>query len=85
MQRLFDTHTHTRLKLRTLVSNVCVCVCVQPGVSVTFVNPQPSNGLFSTQVDVRQGDSRDSVVRRLAKVNRGIKGKTPGSPTYVGL
>ncbi|XP_046907783.1 leucine--tRNA ligase, cytoplasmic isoform X1 [Hypomesus transpacificus] len=45
----------------------------EPGVSVTLVNPQPSNGLFSTQVDIRQGDSRDSVLRRLAKVNRGIK------------
>ena len=43
-------------------------------MSVTLVNPQPSNGLFSTQVDIRQGDSRDSVLRRLAKVNRGIKG-----------
>ncbi|KAM4620885.1 leucine--tRNA ligase, cytoplasmic [Polymixia lowei] len=45
----------------------------EPGVSISLVNPQPSNGLFSTRVDVRQGDSRDSIVRRLAKVNRLIK------------
>ncbi|XP_034540125.1 leucine--tRNA ligase, cytoplasmic [Notolabrus celidotus] len=45
----------------------------EPGVCVSLVNPQPSNGLFSTKVDIRQGDSRDSIVRRLAKVNRLIK------------
>uniref|UniRef100_A0A671UYC6 Leucine--tRNA ligase, cytoplasmic n=1 Tax=Sparus aurata TaxID=8175 RepID=A0A671UYC6_SPAAU len=45
----------------------------EPGVCVSLVNPQPSNGLFSTKVDIRQGDSKDSVVRRLAKVNRLIK------------
>lgn len=45
----------------------------EPGVSVSLVNPQPCNGLFSTQIDIRQGDSGDSVIRRLAKVNRAIK------------
>ncbi|CAG5872080.1 unnamed protein product [Menidia menidia] len=45
----------------------------EPGVSVSLVNPQPSNGLFSTKVDIRQGDSKDNIVRRLAKVNRLIK------------
>ncbi|XP_035480989.1 leucine--tRNA ligase, cytoplasmic [Scophthalmus maximus] len=45
----------------------------EPGVCVSLVNPQPCNGLFSTKVDVRQGDSRDSLVRRLSKVNRLIK------------
>uniref|UniRef100_A0AAX7SFZ4 Leucine--tRNA ligase, cytoplasmic n=1 Tax=Astatotilapia calliptera TaxID=8154 RepID=A0AAX7SFZ4_ASTCA len=45
----------------------------EPGVSVSLVNPQPCNGMFSTKVDIRQGDSRDSIVRRLAKVNRLIK------------
>lgn len=45
----------------------------EPGVSVSLVNPQPSNGLFSTRVDIRHGDSGDSVIRRLAKVNRAIK------------
>ncbi|XP_071394435.1 leucine--tRNA ligase, cytoplasmic, partial [Centroberyx affinis] len=45
----------------------------EPGVCVSFVNPQPSNGLFSTKIDIRQGDSRDAIVRRLAKVNRLIK------------
>uniref|UniRef100_A0A667Y9G6 Leucine--tRNA ligase, cytoplasmic n=1 Tax=Myripristis murdjan TaxID=586833 RepID=A0A667Y9G6_9TELE len=45
----------------------------EPGVCVSFVNPQPSNGLFSTRIDIRQGDSRDAIVRRLAKVNRLIK------------
>ncbi|XP_053187025.1 leucine--tRNA ligase, cytoplasmic-like [Scomber japonicus] len=45
----------------------------EPGVCVSLVNPQPSNGLFSTKVDIRQGDNRDSIIRRLAKVNRLIK------------
>uniref|UniRef100_A0A3Q2T4A5 Leucine--tRNA ligase, cytoplasmic n=1 Tax=Fundulus heteroclitus TaxID=8078 RepID=A0A3Q2T4A5_FUNHE len=45
----------------------------EPGVSMSLVNPQPANGLFSTKVEIRQGDSKDTVVRRLAKVNRLIK------------
>ncbi|XP_061658877.1 leucine--tRNA ligase, cytoplasmic [Syngnathoides biaculeatus] len=45
----------------------------EPAVCVSLVNPQPCNGLFSTKLDIRQGDSRDNVVRRLAKVNRLIK------------
>ncbi|KAG7269922.1 hypothetical protein CRUP_032079 [Coryphaenoides rupestris] len=45
----------------------------RPGVPVSIVNPQPSNGLFTTTVDIRQGDSRDTVVRRLAKINKLIK------------
>uniref|UniRef100_A0A4W6EYQ4 Leucine--tRNA ligase, cytoplasmic n=1 Tax=Lates calcarifer TaxID=8187 RepID=A0A4W6EYQ4_LATCA len=45
----------------------------EPGVCVSLVNPQPCNGMFSTKLDIRQGDSRDSIIRRLAKVNRLIK------------
>lgn len=45
----------------------------EPGVCVSLVNPQPCNGQFSTKVDIRQGDSGDSIIRRLAKVNRLIK------------
>ncbi|XP_032431921.1 leucine--tRNA ligase, cytoplasmic [Xiphophorus hellerii] len=45
----------------------------EPGVAVSLVNPQPFNGLFSTKLDIRQGDSKDAIVRRLAKVNRLIK------------
>ncbi|XP_063059254.1 leucine--tRNA ligase, cytoplasmic [Engraulis encrasicolus] len=45
----------------------------EPGVAVSLVNPQPANGLFTTRVDIRQGDTRDSIIRRLAKVNRFIK------------
>ncbi|XP_077402349.1 leucine--tRNA ligase, cytoplasmic [Vanacampus margaritifer] len=45
----------------------------EPSVCVTLVNPQPCNGLFTTKLDIRQGDSGDNVVRRLAKVNRLIK------------
>nr|XP_044636742.1 leucine--tRNA ligase, cytoplasmic [Equus asinus] len=45
----------------------------QPGVSVSLVNPQPSNGHFSTKIEIRQGDNRDSVIRRLMKMDRGIK------------
>lgn len=45
----------------------------EPGVSVSLVNPQPSNGHFSTQIEVRQGDNRDAIIRRLMKTDRGIK------------
>ncbi|XP_062262028.1 leucine--tRNA ligase, cytoplasmic [Platichthys flesus] len=45
----------------------------EPGVCVSLVNPQPCNGMFSTKVEVRQGDSRDSLIRRLSKVNRLLK------------
>lgn len=54
-------------------------LCPQPGVSVSLVNPQPCNGLFSTKVDIRQGDSGDGIIRRLGKVNRFIKGKRDSS------
>lgn len=49
----------------------------QPGVLLTLVNPQPCSSLFSSRVQVRQGDTRDSLLRRLAKVNRLIKGQSP--------
>ncbi|XP_027462344.1 leucine--tRNA ligase, cytoplasmic isoform X1 [Zalophus californianus] len=45
----------------------------EPGVAVSLVNPQPSNGHFSTKIEIRQGDNRDSVIRRLMKMDRGIK------------
>ncbi|CAK6446187.1 unnamed protein product [Pipistrellus nathusii] len=45
----------------------------EPGVSVFIVNPQPSSGHFSTKIEIRQGDTRDSIIRRLMKVDRGIK------------
>lgn len=45
----------------------------EPGVLLTLVNPQPCSSLFSSRVQVRQGDTRDAVLRRLAKVNRLIK------------
>ncbi|XP_060942051.1 leucine--tRNA ligase, cytoplasmic [Limanda limanda] len=45
----------------------------EPGVCVSLINPQPCNGMFSTKVEVRQGDSRDSLIRRLSKVNRLLK------------
>lgn len=45
----------------------------EPGVSVSLVNPQPSNGHFSTKIEIRQGDNRDAIIRRLMKIDRGIK------------
>uniref|UniRef100_A0A8C6QYE3 Leucine--tRNA ligase, cytoplasmic n=1 Tax=Nannospalax galili TaxID=1026970 RepID=A0A8C6QYE3_NANGA len=45
----------------------------EPGVPISLVNPQPSNGYFSTKIDIRQGDSCDSIIRRLMKMDRGIK------------
>ncbi|KAM4875852.1 leucine--tRNA ligase, cytoplasmic [Thomomys bottae] len=45
----------------------------EPGVSISLVNPQPSNGHFSTKIEVRQGDNCDSIIRRLMKIDRGIK------------
>ncbi|POI26138.1 hypothetical protein CIB84_010112 [Bambusicola thoracicus] len=47
----------------------------EPSVSVFLVNPQPSNGHFSTKIEIRQGDNRETVIRRLMKMDRGIKGK----------
>ncbi|KAM8974469.1 leucine--tRNA ligase, cytoplasmic [Pelodytes ibericus] len=48
----------------------------EPGLPVFLVNPQPSNGHFSTKIEIRQGDSRDSIIRRLMKTDRGIKDVT---------
>uniref|UniRef100_A0A8C9PTY2 Leucine--tRNA ligase, cytoplasmic n=1 Tax=Spermophilus dauricus TaxID=99837 RepID=A0A8C9PTY2_SPEDA len=45
----------------------------EPGVQISLVNPQPSNGHFSTKIEIRQGDNCDSIIRRLMKMNRGIK------------
>lgn len=45
----------------------------EPGVSVSLVNPQPCNGLFSTQIHILQGDTKESVTRRLFRATRGIK------------
>ncbi|XP_056587813.1 leucine--tRNA ligase, cytoplasmic-like [Triplophysa dalaica] len=45
----------------------------EPGVSVSMLNPQPATGLFSTKMEIRQGDRKDSIIRRLSRVNRGIK------------
>uniref|UniRef100_A0A8B9JUE2 Leucine--tRNA ligase, cytoplasmic n=1 Tax=Astyanax mexicanus TaxID=7994 RepID=A0A8B9JUE2_ASTMX len=59
------------LKLMSLAS--LHCMPFSPGVSVSLLNPQPSNGLFSTRIDIRQGDSKDSIIRRLSKTSRGIK------------
>ncbi|XP_006148100.1 leucine--tRNA ligase, cytoplasmic isoform X1 [Tupaia chinensis] len=45
----------------------------EPGVSVSLMNPQPSNGHFSTKIEIRQGDNCASIIRRLMKMDRGIK------------
>ncbi|KAM9694289.1 leucine--tRNA ligase, cytoplasmic isoform 2-T2 [Trichechus inunguis] len=45
----------------------------EPGVLVSLVNPQPSSGHFSTKIEIRQGDNHDSIIRRLMKMDRGIK------------
>ncbi|XP_006891165.1 PREDICTED: leucine--tRNA ligase, cytoplasmic isoform X1 [Elephantulus edwardii] len=45
----------------------------EPGVLVSILNPQPSSGHFSMKIEIRQGDTRDSIVRRLMKMDRGIK------------
>ncbi|KAM5299815.1 leucine--tRNA ligase, cytoplasmic isoform 2-T2 [Ctenodactylus gundi] len=45
----------------------------EPGVPISLINPQPSNGHFSTKIEIRQGDNCDSIIRRLMKMDRGIK------------
>eukprot|EP00061_Rhincodon_typus_P014526 g41593.t1 len=45
----------------------------KPSVPLFLVNPQPANGHFSTQIDIRQGDKKDAVIRKLMKIDRGIK------------
>lgn len=70
------------LPLVAYLNVIIMCAFVlypQPGVSVSLVNPQPCNGLFSTKVDIRQGDSGDEIIRRLGKVNRFIKGEWDSS------
>lgn len=57
-----------------MINKINFDVPSKPGVAVSLLNPQPFNGLFSTKLDIRQGDSKDAIVRRLAKVNRLIKG-----------
>ncbi|NP_001087393.1 leucyl-tRNA synthetase 1 L homeolog [Xenopus laevis] len=48
----------------------------EPGVPVFLVNPQPANGHFSTKIAIQEGDSRDSIIRRIMKNDRGIKDVT---------
>lgn len=48
-----------------------------------LVNPQPSNGHFSTKMDIRQGDNRETIIRRLMKMDRGIKGSHQHRATAV--
>ncbi|TTC00259.1 Leucine--tRNA ligase, cytoplasmic [Bagarius yarrelli] len=50
----------------------------KPGVPVYLLNPQPFNGIFSAHMDIRQGDTKDSIARRLYKANKGIKVPTLG-------
>ncbi|ELK02948.1 leucine--tRNA ligase, cytoplasmic isoform X1 [Pteropus alecto] len=45
----------------------------EPGVLVSLVNPQPSNGHFSTKIEIKQGDNCDAIIRRLMKMDRGLK------------
>ncbi|XP_062909230.1 leucine--tRNA ligase, cytoplasmic isoform X1 [Mobula hypostoma] len=45
----------------------------EPGVSLSLVNPQPANGHFSTRIEIRQGDKKDTIIRRLMKIDKGIK------------
>ncbi|TRY58119.1 hypothetical protein DNTS_025532 [Danionella cerebrum] len=44
-----------------------------PGKPFSVFRSEPANGLFSSKIDIRQGDSRDVVIRRLSRVNKGIK------------
>ncbi|KAJ3589814.1 hypothetical protein NHX12_010655 [Muraenolepis orangiensis] len=71
--RVLDLELEFDERTVLLANLVYLTSSLEPGVSVSMVNPQPSNGLFSTTVDIRQGDSGDSVVRRLAKINKLIK------------
>lgn len=46
---------------------------VKPGLSVRFVNPQISNGLFEASIKISHGDTVKQVITRLAK-EKNIKG-----------
>jgi len=48
---------------------------VRPGVTVSFVNPQPHAGFFSHVLVVRDGDTVDKVTAQLRRVSRNLKGK----------
>ena len=47
----------------------------QPGVSVSFINPQPLSGLFEVKLSVIEGDTPAKLATRLTKHHKQIKGK----------
>ena len=45
----------------------------EPTVALTATNNQPNSGLFSTTVDILDGDTTERVARRLARTERMVK------------
>ncbi|KAG8222240.1 hypothetical protein J437_LFUL001438 [Ladona fulva] len=45
----------------------------KPSVSINFINPVPSSGLFTCSVPIGDGDNVEKVVSRLIKNNKSIK------------
>lgn len=46
----------------------------QPGVPISFVNPQPLSSLFEVKLSVTSGDTPVKLATRLAKHHKQIKG-----------
>ncbi len=47
----------------------------EPTVALRLVNNQPHSGLFSTEVDVLDGDNGEKVAKRVTRMTKGTKGK----------
>ncbi|XP_030067652.1 leucine--tRNA ligase, cytoplasmic [Microcaecilia unicolor] len=69
----FTTNAEDKIKEECCPGKPFSVFSTEPGVPVFLVNPQPANGHFSAKIEVRQGDSRDTIVRRIMKIDRGIK------------
>ncbi|XP_048459558.1 leucine--tRNA ligase, cytoplasmic isoform X1 [Rhincodon typus] len=73
---LFATEADDKIREECCPGKPFCVFRTEPSVPLFLVNPQPANGHFSTQIDIRQGDKKDAVIRKLMKIDRGIKDLT---------
>ncbi|XP_041049891.1 leucine--tRNA ligase, cytoplasmic isoform X1 [Carcharodon carcharias] len=73
---LFATEAEDKIREECCPGKPFCAFRTEPSVSLFLVNPQPANGHFSTRINIRQGDKKDTVIRRLMKIDRDIKDLT---------
>ncbi|XP_067900003.1 leucine--tRNA ligase, cytoplasmic isoform X2 [Heterodontus francisci] len=73
---LFATEADDKIREECCPGKPFCAFRTEPSVSLFLVNPQPANGHFSTRIDIRQGDEKDTVIRRLMKIDKSIKDLT---------